>query len=59
LSRPSEIPCSIGRAIAEHLLQAGSSVVVNARSGGDVEAVADAMGDRALGIEMRPSQPKR
>jgi len=40
----------IGRAIAEHLLEAGASVVVNARSGDDVEATADALGDRALGI---------
>ena len=40
----------IGRAIAEHLLEAGASVIVNARSAADVEAVADALGDRALGI---------
>jgi 3-oxoacyl-[acyl-carrier protein] reductase len=40
----------IGRAIAEHLVEAGASVVVNARSAGDVEAVADALGDRVQGI---------
>jgi NADP-dependent 3-hydroxy acid dehydrogenase YdfG len=40
----------IGRAITEHLLQAGASVVVNARSAGDVESVADALGDSALGV---------
>ena len=40
----------IGRAIAEHLLEAGASVVVNARSAGPVEAIALALGDRVLGI---------
>jgi len=40
----------IGRAIAEHLLEASASVVVNARSPGEVDAAADALGDRALGI---------
>ena len=40
----------IGRAIAEHLLEAGASVVVNARSAGAVEAIALALGDRAFGI---------
>ena len=40
----------IGRAIAEHLLEAGASVVVNARSPGEVDAAADALGDGALGI---------
>ena len=40
----------IGRAIAQHLLEAGASVVVNARSADDVEAVADTLGDRALGV---------
>ncbi len=40
----------IGRAIAEHLLAAHASVVVNARSAGDVEAAADVLGDPALGI---------
>ena len=40
----------IGRAIAEHLLEAGASVVVNARSAADVQAVAERLGDRALGI---------
>ncbi len=40
----------IGRAIAEHLLEAGASVVVNARSARDVETAADALGERALGI---------
>ena len=40
----------IGRAIAEHLLEAGASVIVNARSSGDVEEAANALGERALGI---------
>ena len=40
----------IGRAIAEHLLEAGASVVVNARSAGAVEAIALALGDRTFGI---------
>ena len=40
----------IGRAIAEHLLEAGASVVGNARSAAAVQAVAERLGDRALGI---------
>jgi len=40
----------IGRAIAEHLLEAGASVVVNGRSAGAVEAIALALGDHAFGI---------
>ncbi len=40
----------IGRAIAEHLLEAGASVAVCARTGADVRAAEAELGDRALGI---------
>ncbi|MCY3599970.1 MAG: SDR family oxidoreductase [Gemmatimonadetes bacterium] len=40
----------IGRAIAEHLLAAGASVAVCARTGAAVRAAEAALGDRALGI---------
>ena len=40
----------IGRAIAEALLGAGASVVVGARTEGDVRAAERAMGERATGV---------
>jgi 3-oxoacyl-[acyl-carrier protein] reductase len=49
----------IGRAIAEHLVRVGASVVVNARSAGDVEAVADALGDCALGVVTDVGDPNQ
>ncbi|WP_419164206.1 SDR family oxidoreductase [Candidatus Palauibacter sp.] len=40
----------IGRSIAEHLLEAGGSVALCARTESEVQAVAADLGDRALGI---------
>ncbi|MYA34555.1 MAG: SDR family oxidoreductase [Gemmatimonadales bacterium] len=40
----------IGRAIAEHLLAAGASVAVCARTGAEVRAAEAELGDRSLGI---------
>ena len=47
----------IGRAVAEHLLEAGASVAICARTGDEVWAVAAELGDRALAIVCDVADP--
>ena len=47
----------IGRAIAERLLAEGCRVVVSARTEADVQATAQALGERAVGISCDVSDP--
>jgi len=47
----------IGRAVAEHILEAGGSVAVCARHEAEVEAVAEELGDAALGVVCDVGQP--
>jgi 3-oxoacyl-[acyl-carrier protein] reductase len=47
----------IGLAVAEHVVAAGGSVVVSSRTEADVEAVAERLGERAIGIVCDVSDP--
>jgi 3-oxoacyl-[acyl-carrier protein] reductase len=47
----------IGRAVAEHVIEAGGSVVVSARTAADVERVAGELGERAAGIPCDVADP--
>ena len=47
----------IGRAIAEHLVEAGASVVVNSRTEAGVQAAAEELGERAIGITADVGDP--
>ncbi len=47
----------IGLAIAEHLHEAGASVVVSARTEAEVAAVAERFGDRAMGVVCDVADP--
>ena len=47
----------IGLAIAERVVEAGGSVVVSARTARDVEAVAERLGERAIGVPCDVADP--
>src|SRR5690606_17602811 len=47
----------IGLAVAEHVVAAGGSVVVSSRTQADVEATAERLGERAIGIVCDVSDP--
>jgi 3-oxoacyl-[acyl-carrier protein] reductase len=47
----------IGRAVAEHVLNAGGSVAICARSGDDVEAVASELGEQCHGVVCDVADP--
>jgi NAD(P)-dependent dehydrogenase (short-subunit alcohol dehydrogenase family) len=48
----------IGLAVAERIVEAGGSVVVSARTAKDVEAVAERLGDRAIGVACDVADPE-
>ncbi len=47
----------IGRAIAERMVNEGANVVVTARTGADVDTVAEHLGDNAVGITSNVADP--
>ena len=48
----------IGRAVAEHLVEAGATVVVSSRTPEEVASVAEALGERAHGIPCDVGSPE-
>jgi 3-oxoacyl-[acyl-carrier protein] reductase len=48
----------IGLAIAERMINEGASVVVSSRTGSDIEAITDRLGDRAVGIVCDVADPE-